>query len=595
MLKHALKLPALRKWFFGRFLTILLFLCCLSYEKIEASDKTSSADIPFWLGIQANQQIDNQVASLLANRAAFVVLNAYENGPIERYNYNSLVRRLNALHNAPPVLIYSFATHYRRDDPRSGKTAVEWLESRHDLFLRDPSNRALRPFGDVLNPEYRIRVAKEINNRISNARAAGVAIDALRRSVQFGPPILSSICSTNRNFCDDYTNGVDMLMEEIRREVDRNLIVVNGIWNSSRGQIQEQLKLSKWADFLTIEYFGMNPRLESVAPSFHKDILPYLELMNNLPDDIKVAVFGRGSWSYTDYEEDLAWQRYLYGAYLLAKNSRTMFKFHSSFQVPAHAGRSGGLDIYSDWDFEVGSPIANYVKHGNLYTREFTKGLVVVAADDAGGGELVLEEPMYSLEGERVVGQISLTAGSADILLKEEVVPASAPVNVDLSVGADWDLAEWLADEAELWMRPLEDHHMLGEQDLMLEWKRTWRPHESLRLRVFPRNARAGILIIAEVNDPAREKQYAVVELSANEKSSEDTLISLPEFRRPERRSPTVVSKIPGNTLQPAQWQQITLHGPTLFNDTDFAFRRWYFLRPIGELKLAEVVLSGGS
>jgi hypothetical protein len=136
--------------------------------------------------------------------------------------------------------------------------------------------------------------------------------------------------------------------------------------------LDDQQKLLPYVDAAGIEYFGLHPRRESL--SLEKDAIPCIGIIQKNPDKV-FLVFWRGLWRYSDYKEDYLLQRFLYYSYLLAAGPNTLFKYHASFQVPSHAGRSGGMDVYADWKLSLGEPLGAYQRRRGLYLRRFTKGL----------------------------------------------------------------------------------------------------------------------------------------------------------------------------------------------------------------------------
>jgi hypothetical protein len=216
---------------------------------------------------------------------------------------------------------------------------------------------------------------------------------------------------------NDYEKGMDLLLSALQGKIGNKQVLYNGLWNEYEGQIEEQYKFIKHANGVAIEYFGMHPN--RVRSPFRKGIKPYIDIIQKTTKK-KIFVFGRGSWGYTNYVDDYLWQRYLYCFYLLVKNENTLFKYHSSFQVPPHLGRSGGMDIYNDWRLCLGEAVDRYKKYESLYERSFKNGQVLVVPHDDKNQSFRLNKPMYTPEGELLEGEILVKAGQGIILLNHK-------------------------------------------------------------------------------------------------------------------------------------------------------------------------------
>jgi len=318
--------------------------------------------------------------------------------------------------------------------------------------------------------------------------------------------------------------------------------------------------------------------------------------MAQIPADKRIAVFGRGSWHYVDYEADYRWQRYLYASYLLGKRERDLFKFHSSFQVPAHAGRSGGLDIYADWNVDIGLPKGPYRVDRGLYVRDFALGRVVVAPDDGRGGSLDLELTWYTLEGESLTGTRRIEPGEALILVNSlNAVPRKLS-SKHISAGQIAELS-WrntsvvgVPGSRRVLLKPL-DKDFEGEHDLLLDFERSLVPFRELTISATLLAETASILAVAEVDDPAGKHSYFVVAINRSTarepKLGFGTVVQFRTRTKKTRRWPYLRIGI-------AEAQKIKLDGETIFASTSYQFRRWSHLRLEGPLEISSVRLSSG-
>lgn len=551
--------------------------------------------VPFWLGLRANQQIDSHVARLLGNEAAVVVLRADLDAPPPE-DFHGLAVRLRAVAPSTPLLTYSWASRLKGTGraKESGSQTMEWLTSEPDLLVRSHSGKPLAGFGNVADPRYRNRTASAIAATIRRAEADGVALDLAIRTPQVRPQPLARRCKIEPAFCAHYATGMDLLFAELRRSLGRRPIIYNGLWNFGANMVEDQMTLLRYADATIVEYFGLNPRLKKQSGAgiggFSEHILPYLQAMQRLPDGKRLFVYGRGPWHYTDYETDYRWQRYLYAAYLLASNPDTYFKYHASFQVPAHAGRAGGLDTYADWKLPLGAPKGNYRLRDGLYTRVFEYGLVLVAPDDSEGGTFALEQPYYSPEGEKLSGDLSLAAGTGLILLASPPHPPPKHRKIALQPLREWPAARWIrqGDDGAYLSLGAMAQSSVGEHDLLLENERAIHPYPTLRLKVRPRNEQAQLWIMAEVDDPQGRVRHVALVSSASAPSLAGNG-PRPRFRaQSHKREKIPFISMPA--LRPNEWQELQFNGNEAILG-DFAFRGWRYVRFAGPMDVAEASL----
>lgn len=554
----------------------------------QAELRPASGKVPFWLGVADNRQIDARVAGLLSEEAAVVVLraNLRQSAP---YDFPALVTRLHSVAPDLPVLVYSWASRHRAKG-RSGDQIMGWLADAPALQMSQRAGKPMKSYGDVTNAAFRERAAKAIREAVERVGADGVAIDLAVRTPAHRPRPLARRCETEPAFCERYAQGMDALFAELRQALGKRPVLYNGLWTFGPGMAEDQARLLQHADAAIVEYFGMNPRERN--HSFQADILPYLRAMKALPEDKRLFVYGRGSWQYTDFGSDYQWQRYLYAAYLLASRPNTYFKYHTSFQVPAHAGRSGGLDTYADWKLPLGSAMGEYRLQHGVYSRRFSGGLVLVSPDDGKGGSFELDKPMYSPEGEKRSGKLHLSSGTGLILLERALPPRPRVRAVGLEDLRDWKAAQWVEEEGGAGYLSLDslDDADIGEHDVLLDNQRTLDPAPVLHLRLRPRDESASVLIVAEVNDPERRINKTVLVSGVTEQvpgGQAWKLQALPRFRAPARQK----YKVPhagAATLRAGEWQELQFD-PLTASPGKYEIVGWRYVRLVGAMDVSAI------
>lgn len=559
--------------------------------------------VGFWIGTSQNNVFDEQTLRFIADRAGMVILNATLQGPASAYNYLALVQRLHELQPGLPVLSYTWATRWH-DTNRIGTETLAGYPDLGSLLVHNPKGRVIQLqqgkvfFGDVRQEKFRTWMVNQIQKMLKKTGTDGVALDIAIRSPKYTPKPLAELCERDPKFCLAYAQGMDALFSSLQTRLHPKIILYNGLWSLNEGMLEDQQKLLKHADAVAIEYFGMHP--ERGVPSFDKGVLPYIEILRTTLDKV-FLVFGRGPWRYTDYREDYLWQRYLYCTYLLGAASNTLFKYHASFQIPAHAGRSGGLDVYRDWDLDLGNSLSSYQQHDGVYLRPFSKALVLVVPHDSTEKKYSLPHPMYTPEGERVEGTIVIRPGQGLLLLANAPqLPESVQVDFESSQTFNsWQWAEIRSKAGKQFLhlnRTPEGREW--EHDLLLEPIRSLhaKPIVQIRLRTVDSNTK--LLFIAEVDDQKQEYTQVVIEVGSKAKPSQG--ISLGQgipFRITNTRD-----KLPYVTTEEAdfktdgQWYTITLDAERILGkEKRYAFRRWEYMRIIGTLDIAGIEILSKS
>lgn len=572
------------------FFYLLLFLHYLT-------DANAAGNIAFWLEPRSNMIIDRQVANEIGRRAGLIVLRAARKSPEAGYTFTDIVDRLKENAPSTPVLSYAWASR----SAEKGRIEAELLKGAaigKSLVETDDAGQGRVKFLDITDPQVRRNVVNRLSAERKLLSVDGFAVDLSTRTPKVRPVPLAKICQKKIRFCDDYSKGMDDLFAKLRLAVGKNgMLVYNGLFNFEPGQIEDQAKLLEQADAAAIEYFGMDPNEN--AHSFAKDIMPYLNIMPRLPKNKPVLVFARGAWAYSDYVADYRWQRYLYASFLLARREGDLFKYHASFQVPAHKGRAGGLDVYADWNIPLGDALVSSSKQGSLYKREFSRGMVVVAPDDGSGGKIQLAGIRYTPEGNSVSGDIRLSPGDSLILFNKLEKENSRPVS---HVYSARNIASWGWPNAELKKMSEGDRIKLtplpaqleGENDMLLDYERSLAPYERLEINAKLLDSSSAIFAVAEVDDPNGKHMWLVLEISrSREKLGKPKMRVAVNFRMPTpRKSEDKLWPFIHIEHKPDDKARILLDGPKVLKGTDYRFRRWSHVRFAGSLEISEVSLS---
>lgn len=557
-----------------------------------------------WLALRSNQIVDEQVAREVAPGCGVIVLRARAESAHSGYSFPDIVRRLKAA--APGVPLLSYAVVTRR---YKGRTIESDLLRNLDLgspvaVSRNRSRESEVAFLDITNPYVRRSIIERLASERIRLGVDGFAVDLATRTPVERPQPLARICREKPNFCEAYGLAMDDLLARLNDALgDGGIVLFNGLWNFAPGMLEDQARLLAKADAVAIEYFGLNPR-ESAPGSprsaggrdgaFATSVLPYLDMIMRLPQGKPALVFGRGTWGYAHYAEDYRWQRYLYGAFLLGRRAEDLYKYHASFQVPAHAGRAGGLDVYADWSLDLGAPRGPYRPQAGLYGRQFANGGVFVAPVEGAGGIARLETPGFTPEGEQLAGEVRIPPGTALILLNKRVesfpgAPARRITGRQIGTWG-WQYLRLSGEKVRLDRLPPE---RIGEHDVLLDHVRSLAPFQYLRLDATPLEPGAVVLAVAEVDDPLRRYQWTVVELAAQGGAvSADEMSPPVEFRSTARADRQQSWPRIGLSWNTGAGGAVLLDGPELLARRGLRFRRWSHLRLMGPLEISAIELS---
>jgi len=533
----------------------------------------------------------------LAPHAGLVVLRAPFEHELPEYALPAVVSRIKQATPAP-VLAYAWATRYRRNG-RSEADILRGINVGQPLLTVRDRNDSTVQFLDITDPDMRHRV---INRFVEARRTLGVdgfAVDLSTRTPLQRPAVLARMCQAQAAFCGNYAQGMDALFAEMRQRLGKGAtIAFNGLFDFHPGQLDDQLLLLRSANAAAIEYFGLDPN--EPAHSFSKNILPFLQAMQRAPRESTVLAFGRGPWRYTDYAADYRWQRYLYAAFLLAARPQDLFKYHASFQVPAHNGRAGGIDVYADWALRLGEPAGPATVEDGVWRRTFANGLVAVAPDDGRGGRVALTRAYFTPEGAEVRGELALPAGQARILLtrREELPVRADTLVVDAARVASFGWPSARREGAAVRLDRVEDPALRGLHDILLDGVRSTAPWQVLEIEATALDARATLLVVAEVDDPRQQHDTVVIRIGGGGGgggAGADALVEPVLYRSTNpRRAEAALARERWPVLAvPAApaGRPLVLDGPELLARSGYHFRRWSHLRLEGPVDFTRLTL----
>jgi hypothetical protein len=569
-----------------------LLACGLAIASAWWAPAPAAEKAAFWIEPRASMLIDSQTVDEIAPRAGIIVLRTTVRGPAPGYALTDVVGRIKRKAPAPPVLSYAWLSRQRSGGRIEGYL-FRGLNINIPLVTVDGGRDGKVAYLDVTDAAVRKAVVERLASERERLGVDGFAVDLVNRLPDTRPKPLANICNAKPGFCDIYAKSMDELIATLNAALgDNGTLIFNGLRSFEPGVLEQQSRLLEQADGAAIAGFGLVPGLG--GRGFKADVLAYLDAAPRWPADKPVLFFGRGPWGYIGYEEDYRRQRYLYASFLLARRPVDMFKYLSSFQVPAHAGRAGGLDFYADWNVDLGAAEGPYRVERGLYLRNFSGGRVAVAPDDGGGGTLRLDSTYYTPEGRVVSGEVRLTGGEGLILLNaRQRVPEYPPRrHIDAVKIAGWGWAQssttGAPGSARVRLAPL-PAGLEWEHDLLLDYERSLVPFERLEVDAALAGPGASLLAVADVDDPKGEHMRAVIVVAqAGLAGGAAELGEAVQYRtqpRPTERWPRIAVQ-----YQPGA--KSVLDGPALFASTPYRFRRWSHLRLTGPLDVAGITLE---
>jgi len=545
-----------------------------------------SGTAAYWIDTENNFVLDDQILDLMARHAAVVCFNGTLKGEKPEFDNWAIFDRLRKRNPRLWLLTYSLP-NFAENSSHIGSYTLRGFKELGSLLLRQADGKLVHPlYADVRKEEYQRWLTQRAIETVHEVGATGVVFDEAFRS---GCRDVQRAFGNDASSCEAYGEGMGTLFAAVRRAVQPGIVLYNGIWSTSESCAPpgDQEKLLAVTDGVAIEYFGMDPlrKLSSAA-----DILPYLTLMQSHPDKI-FLVYGRAPWSYTDYEEDCRWQRYLYASYLLGRGPNTLFKYHASFHVPPHAGRTGGIDMFADWDLDLGKPLAAYEYSGSIYSRRFEKGLVLVALHDGEGGSYFLPKPMYDPEGIPHQGLLAVRPGQGWILLA--LKPATKRGSVIEFSGSAQHFADWQGAAltgSSLHLQPMPEGQE-KEHDLLLDPIRSLQPPQKLALRIRTHDSAARLLFVAEVDDATKRDSYALVCLDSEVSAKPQPRLPSVRFRVGTwRKEMWPVLPCKSRVVADGEWHDYAVANPQ--PGPRYQIKRWSHVRLIGNMDMAWIRLE---
>ena len=545
----------------------------------------------FWIAATDNRVFDGIVTRHLIAHGDIIAINAFFQSA--SYSFSDIVRRLKVASPAIRVLFYTWAGRKLMGGDTIGATpTLDGMESDPSLLLKTRDGRLLtitdggRQFIllDPRVPRARAWLRDRVREVADLVRSDGVALDSAIRSPRF------------RRLIDDperrYPPDFDLMIKGISSKTP--LTIFNNL--SARSDQECLLAFTRGA---SIERFGLNDTI-SRAPTFATDALPYIDAIGRHNDRTFLA-FGRARRSeqpYTTYDQDWRWQRYLYCAYLLAAGANTRWKQHAGFLTSPFGGRAGGLEVYADALHDLGPALGNYTLESGCYRRVFKQGLVLVVPSESRRPAAVsLGRLMYTPEGTRVLGRVTVAPGEGQLLLQRR--PARPPaLSREFSPRSD-PLWRWsaLRQESRAWYLHL-DHTPdvdQSEHDLALDLVRYRAPRGLATLSYRTTDPSARVETVVEVDDSKEMARFALVDGSLDIRR--DNPPRQGQFRGMAppgsqfARLPVIAG---GTAMTPdGRWHTLVMNlGAACFRSGRYSFRRALFMRLLGSMDIKRVRLG---
>jgi hypothetical protein len=207
-----------------------------------------------------------------------------------------------------------------------------------------------------------------------------------------------------------------------------------------------------------------------------------------------------------------------------------------------------------------------------------------------------MPEPMFTPEGERLSGQLSIQPGEGLLLLSKAPVAPEAPREDFESPDppfASWRWAEVRTENGG--NRYLHLTRSPGgqeqEHDISLEPVRSLEERPRLRLRLRTTDPEAKLLARIEVDDIGKQYEHAVLEASPQYASNYDPL-SRGAADIPYRSSYGV--QVPYISTDAAmqsdgQWHTLVIDAERFLEGSRYSFRRWDHIRLIGSVDVDDI------
>ncbi len=401
-----------------------IILIFLSVFFIGANASTAPLST-YWIGFDDYSIFTHKQIKQITSHSNVVIINPPSEEIATLPRLKRLVSRIKDRDPETKVLLAVILTRWQR----SGRLNTSFMDDFFSNNIRKndwvlPAYDYSKIFIDIRSKDYQSAAIKRLVDIRKQAGLDGFVVDLAYYLEDL--PINTGYCKPTHK-CEGYNEQLNELFADLKKNLGKDSYLgFNGLnYVKTLDLITPLINLT---DFSVIEFFGLNPRPVGARrdKSFKNNIEIYLNKIKQFSGK-QIFVFGRGSWKYVDYEEDLQWQNYLFCAYLLAKNETTTYKYHSTFQAPTIAGRSGGLDLYESNAHHLGAPAADYQKKGNVYYRSFEHGMVLISPHDGEGGQLDLDHVYYDDKGQSVTSSVMVKPGTGKMLFRNKHEVVSQP------------------------------------------------------------------------------------------------------------------------------------------------------------------------
>ena len=389
----------------------LLVLMPFFHTKVIACDK----NIGYHIALGDLNLLNRTAQHEIAKCGKIITLNIPWSKSNNGQEYKKIVRHLKAHNPELTILVYTWFNRWFHTN-RIGTTVLGDLSKKNNFLIHDKNGNILsRKAGHILFPdissrEYQYWAISRIKKFIYESGSDGVFLDnfyARPRGVR-----LHNCLEYNQKGCQEYEVSIKQFLASLRKEIIGKKIYFNGLFSN----IKSQESLLKYTDGAMIEYFGLHPESNS---DFDDNSMNYYRNITSHWKNKTFLVFGRSKYRNTSLKVSIRDGLYSYAKYLVHMPlNNTTYKYHSSFQVPAHKGATGGLFLLEEQKHSLGKRTGKNIVHGCIRAQEFNNGIVSYCdARSKTGGTLKLKQEYLSAHNKKV-HEIFLLPGQAKIFFK---------------------------------------------------------------------------------------------------------------------------------------------------------------------------------
>lgn len=263
-----------------------------------------------------------------------------------------------------------------------------------------PANEQRILYPDPRNQEFRDWMVNRINSLFREVGTDGVLIDMMFQKPTYGGTIANTWCQYDKVRCDEYSQGVLDLMQQLKQEVNGEVFMNPLATKFDKGAdtditAEDQIEILRKIDGINIEHFGLSRVGDSPSErNYYKDILYYIKAAQENPDRY-FAFNARENWdNFDSIDEAIENGKFLYANYLLGAGANTGFKYHSLFMMidlPHPSLISGAIGkTFTDGRFilpeqliPTGNALESFQENGELRTRTFENVFTAVLSPDA--------------------------------------------------------------------------------------------------------------------------------------------------------------------------------------------------------------------